>query len=190
MLKIHEFQQLNVFELADRSGLSESTVRYYLRDVLGDYLADRFPDLKTRKGRVSLYPTEVLDRLRFIRIAKEQLETSTGNQRSPTLAELKLWMNTITDEQVHAVLSGDDTVEFGIARIKDGVRYIERVNPKATTGSREPGPRSRIESSAAPGHVIAIAPGVEIRHTRPLTKRQSRLLAPIKDLLNRIFEEG
>ena len=182
MLKILETQYFTVCELAEKSGLPESTVRYYLQQVLRDYMTSKFPDLKTKQGKTSHYPAQVLDRLRFIRLAKEELELTTGNRRSPTVNEIKYWMDSLSDRQIGDVLDGKDTLEFGIDRIKDGVRQIEKLE-------QEENARPDSDNDTPPDYqVIKIAPGVEIRHTKSLSPDQRRLMLPIVSLLKLVFE--
>jgi hypothetical protein len=184
MLKLMESRYFTVCELAEKSGLPESTVRFYLKNVLAEFLVNRFPDLKTRKGKTSLYPALVLDRLRFIRMAKTELEMVSENQRTPTMHEIRNWMNTLTDGQISSVLDGTDTLEFGVARVKDGNRYIERIKPADKPCPEIP------EDAGAPMHVIKVTKGVEIRHIAPLSQRQKQLLAPITKLMELVFREG
>ena len=93
MLNILETQYFTVNELAEKSGLPESTVRYYLKNVLNDYLATKLPHIETKQGKTSHYPVEILDRLTFVRMAKEELERATASRRTPTVSEIKYWID-------------------------------------------------------------------------------------------------
>jgi predicted transcriptional regulator len=125
MLKLSVPRDFSVAELARETGLTESTVRYYLKEVLDKYMAKKSSGINVQSGKTKRYPAQVLERLLFIRYAKEKLETASGQRMEPTIAELKGWMANITDEQVHQVLTGDDTLEFGVTKVEGGVRIIE-----------------------------------------------------------------
>ena len=203
MLKLHRHRAFTITELAHQTRLNKGKVRFYLKNVLQDYIDAK--NIKVAHGKTAVYPSEVLSRLRFIKMAKEELETSSGDRLTPTLAELRGWMNNLTDEQVEAVLNGDDTLEFGITRIEKGARVIETIRGEKLSGdsgkygARIPATPKRDERSkdkrdSAPVDSESWARErfgdfLEIRYARPLTDRQLKQLRSAGELLRNILGE-
>lgn len=215
MLKLLGTTPLTIEELANGSGLNESTTRYYVNNVLGDYIKDTFGDISFKQGRKALYPVEVLDRLKFINKVKRELHTASGRKISPSLEELKGWMSRISDEQVREVLSGKEGLEFGVTKIEKGERYIETVRgERLPEDSGKYGEQivaentsvqaesasdylddvlgEQVKRSAAPRPVgewktIRLGPGLEIRHKLDLTSTQKKQLRMAGDLLRSIL---
>jgi hypothetical protein len=202
MLKIQRQSVFTIADLAERSGLDKPKVRYYLRQVLQDYIDAR--GIEVEHGKTALYPKEVLSRLVFIKMAKEELETTSGERMTPSLAELRGWMNNLADDQVEAVLAGDDTLGFGVTRIKDGKRVIETVKGERLPGDSEKygariaaSPRGKSCSEGERASTSSddtatwarerFGPVLEIRYGKPLSERQLQQLRSAGELLRNIL---
>jgi hypothetical protein len=123
MLKLPK--RYTIKEIAEETGLEKSAVRFYIQEVLPDYVAKHCGDIQVQERKATLYPQEILERIKFIKMVKTELSDASNNRLKPTIRELRGWMNNISDEQVRDVVEGKDSIAFGVPIESKGIRQIE-----------------------------------------------------------------
>ena len=123
MLKLPK--RYTIKEIAVKNGLEKSAVRFYIQEVLPDYVAKHCGDIQVQERKATLYPQEILERIKFIKMVKTELSDSSNNRLKPTIRELRGWMNNISDEQVRDVVEGKDSIAFGMPVESQGTRQIK-----------------------------------------------------------------
>lgn len=215
MLKLPK--RYTIKEIGDEIGLEKSAVRFYIQEVLPDYIVENCGEIQVEPRKATLYPQEIFERIKFIKMVKTELSNSSGNTLKPTIRELRGWMNNISDKQVKDVVEGKDSIAFGVPIERKGVRQIETLRGEhlsedsskygaqisaspplnaedsaanyAATVLRNDDRRRKPQKRKKQGAILKLGPNLSIHYPTDLTPSQQNQLRLIGKLLQSVVSE-
>ena len=164
----------DIAELADRSGITVRTIRYYLQQGLLPSPGGTGPGAR--------YGTGHLARLRLIRgLQGEHLPLAEIRRRIEGLGDAEI--EALVEQPEAALADTDSAVEYVRAVLAPRPAYPHRARlPVPSPGRRPAGERSQWER-------IPLAHDVELHVRRPLSRVDKRRVDRLLEEARRVFEE-
>jgi DNA-binding transcriptional MerR regulator len=169
----HEEDGLTLAELADRSGVSERTIRYYIQ--FGLVPAPEGAGPKSRYGRSHL------GHLRLIRMLQDRHLPLNVIRKLLAQRSEKEILRLAEDPGKKTRSSALDYVSSLLGSDADATRF--RVSAPVPNLGPEPETRSHWER-------IRVAPEIELHVRRPLSKADNRRLEELLKMIRQLFPEG
>jgi len=158
-------EALTLAELADRTGVSERTIRYYIQ--FGLLPAPEGAGPKTR------YSRNHLGRLRLIRMLQD---------RHLPLSEIRKVLAQHSDQEIEKM------AEEPAARSRSSGRAAMSAQFRLSREALEQ--RSAAQEARSHWERISIAPDIELHVRRPLSKPDNRRLEELLKRIRELFPEG
>ena len=166
----------DLLELAERSGVTPRTVRYYIQQGLLPSPGQMGPGTKYTAGH--------FNRLRLIR----QLQRA-----HLPLAEIRHRLQPLDDAAVAARLAAASTPDPAPSSVVDYVRSVLGTGapgpPAAGTATAPGAPARRHGQERSQWERIALDDDVELQIRRPLSREQNRRVERLLEAARRIFED-
>jgi DNA-binding transcriptional MerR regulator len=180
-----DLESFDLAQLADRAGVSQRTVRYYIQQGL-------LPSPETR-GPGAHYTAEHLDRLRLVRrLQREHLPLAEIRKRLEELGskEIRMLLERSPErprkdarEYIRGVLSGGEPMMRSLAAREPAAGLFEE--PRDHLHRSKPwGPRPRGQWDR-----ISLTPDIELHIRRPQSREQNRQIERLMEAARHIFEE-
>ena len=160
---------LTIRELADRSGVSIRTIRYYTTEGL-------LPPPEAR-GRYALYTDEHLVRLAFITRLKDSylpLQSIRTQMQSVTVEQMQTLLATSGETPI---VSQPDTSES----VSKNTQVLEML--VSVLKAREPQTNGAVRLETQNWQRLRLREGVEVHLLLPLTEEQTRLLSFLQEAI-------
>lgn len=171
----------NVAVLADLPPLTRRTVRYYVESGL----------LKTpgTRGPTARYPEHAIYRLLFIRLLQQaRIPDPSGQERRPTLEDVKRVLRVVPDGTIRAVALGKEPLKIRLSLTAGELEDL-RTSGEQVVSWTGTGTRISSEDESSRWRRLRIAPGVELRVRRKLSPKQQRQLRLIARLIAESLEK-
>lgn len=194
MLKLLGEESFDVQKMAQIAGMDPRQIRYLLNETLGEYIQQTLA-IQTKRGRRTLYPRAVLERILFIKLAQERLKED-GVELLLNREEWRTWMGNLTDEEVGRVIRREEPLQFGFERYDESGAYIEttegeRVESSSTRYGRQiPGYDKGAKPSGDEYSVIRVGRKAELRINGFLSSHQEEQLRLVCELIEKIIDGG
>ena len=180
-----DLEPLDLAQLADRAGVSQRTVRYYIQQGL-------LPSPETR-GPGAHYTAEHLDRLRLIRrLQREHLPLAEIRKRLEELdpKEIRMLLARSPErprkdarEYIRGVLSGGEAMMRAPTMREKAPELFEEPRDRGRQGKPwTPRPRGQWDR-------ISLTPDIELHIRRPQSREQNRQIERLMEAARTIFEE-
>jgi DNA-binding transcriptional MerR regulator len=180
-----ELETFDLAQLADRAGVSQRTVRYYIQQGL-------LPSPEAR-GPGAHYTGEHLDRLRLIRrLQREHLPLAEIRNRLEELGprEIRMMLERTPErprkdarEYIRGVLSGGEPMMRSLAAREPAAELFEESRDRDHPGKPwKPRPRGQWDR-------ISLTPDIELHIRRPQSREQNRQIERLMEAARTIFEE-
>jgi len=203
MLKLLGSGRYTVAELAEDKDIKFSTrkIYYFLANVLDEYVKNELRKTPNQ-GKTTYYPEQVLNRLKLIQMALDEL-TRKGVKFNYTRTELKKWMNGISDEEVSRVLSDAEPLVFGYQKQENGKQITEtldgeKLSPDSEIYGRQIPPEEYVAPKSEKKSVsnvdkkwntLKLAEDCELRYRGEFSKSRHAQLTLLADLLKSMLDK-